>query len=175
MSQRTSPVCFQFPMAIETLWVPYEEVFSHLVTSQVLQTRSMQQCVVYCLYDFSKYYYTLIVTITEFHSSFLARYMVHPFLSTMWFEFSGNIGGILGLFLGFSWISLVEIVYFLCLKPIIQKRKSVSPSGSIRQITNTFFLLILKMKSFILKYLLICLPFLFASYFLFFYFLFLKL
>ncbi|KAK7583871.1 hypothetical protein V9T40_004834 [Parthenolecanium corni] len=38
-------------------------------------------------------------------------------------DFLGNIGGILGLFLGFSWISLLEIIHFLILRPLLKSRR----------------------------------------------------
>jgi len=36
--------------------------------------------------------------------------------------FVGTIGGILGIFLGFSFISSAEIVFIFCLKPLTAKK-----------------------------------------------------
>jgi ABC-type lipoprotein release transport system permease subunit len=35
--------------------------------------------------------------------------------------FVGSIGGVLGLFLGFSFISAVEIIFIFCLQPIYRR------------------------------------------------------
>ena len=35
--------------------------------------------------------------------------------------FVGSIGGVLGLFLGFSFISSVEVVFLVCLRPLFKK------------------------------------------------------
>uniref|UniRef100_A0A2S2PUG1 Sodium channel protein Nach n=1 Tax=Schizaphis graminum TaxID=13262 RepID=A0A2S2PUG1_SCHGA len=49
-------------------------------------------------------------------------------------QFMGNVGGIMGLCLGFSFLSLVEIIYFLTLRPFVnfcnskKKLKKVAPS-----------------------------------------------
>lgn len=47
-------------------------------------------------------------------------------------EFLSNTGGLLGLFMGFSVISLIEIVYFLTLRPYCTlKRSEVQPSADV--------------------------------------------
>lgn len=38
-------------------------------------------------------------------------------------DFLSNVGGLLGLFLGFSIISLIEVIYFVTLRPYCAKRK----------------------------------------------------
>lgn len=38
-------------------------------------------------------------------------------------EFLSNVGGLLGLFMGFSLISLAEVIYFITLRPLFAKRK----------------------------------------------------
>lgn len=38
-------------------------------------------------------------------------------------EFLSNTGGLLGLFMGFSVVSLIEIIYFLTFRPYCNKRK----------------------------------------------------
>ncbi|XP_029707777.2 pickpocket protein 28 [Aedes albopictus] len=38
-------------------------------------------------------------------------------------EFLSNVGGLLGLFMGFSLISLAEVIYFMTLRPLFAKRK----------------------------------------------------
>ncbi|XP_022181306.1 pickpocket protein 28-like isoform X2 [Myzus persicae] len=49
-------------------------------------------------------------------------------------QFMGNVGGIMGLCLGFSFLSLVEIIYFLTLRPLVnfcnakRKLKKVDPT-----------------------------------------------
>lgn len=35
------------------------------------------------------------------------------------FLYLGNVGGIMGLCLGFSFLSLAEIIYFLTLRPLV--------------------------------------------------------
>lgn len=48
-------------------------------------------------------------------------------------EFLSNIGGLLGLFMGFSFVSIVEIVYFFSLRPFFRSPNKI-PS---RRMSNT--------------------------------------
>ncbi|XP_027853700.2 pickpocket protein 28-like [Aphis gossypii] len=54
-------------------------------------------------------------------------------------QFMGNVGGIMGLCLGFSFLSLVEIIYFLTLRPFVnfcnskKKLKKVVPTHILRE------------------------------------------
>uniref|UniRef100_A0A182PGQ2 Pickpocket n=1 Tax=Anopheles epiroticus TaxID=199890 RepID=A0A182PGQ2_9DIPT len=43
-------------------------------------------------------------------------------------DFLSNVGGLLGLFLGFSIISLIEVIYFVTLRPYCAKRKQRATS-----------------------------------------------
>ncbi|XP_077285517.1 pickpocket protein 28-like [Arctopsyche grandis] len=48
-------------------------------------------------------------------------------------DFLANCGGIMGLFLGFSFLSLVEIIYFLTIKPICNfRRKKITQTDTLR-------------------------------------------
>lgn len=50
-------------------------------------------------------------------------------------HFSANTGGLLGLFMGFSLVSIVEIIYFMSLRPYYaHMRHYQSHRGAIRQL-----------------------------------------
>ncbi|XP_062554192.1 pickpocket protein 28 isoform X3 [Armigeres subalbatus] len=63
--------------------------------------------------------------------------LVYIFFSDMFFrrytkgeligftDFLSNIGGLLGLFMGFSLISLAEVIYFMTLRPLFAKRREI--------------------------------------------------
>uniref|UniRef100_A0A2S2QDE3 Sodium channel protein Nach n=1 Tax=Sipha flava TaxID=143950 RepID=A0A2S2QDE3_9HEMI len=59
-------------------------------------------------------------------------------------QFIGNVGGIMGLCLGFSFLSLAEIIYFLTLRPLVnffnnkKKMKKVDPVSVFGKIPTSF-------------------------------------
>lgn len=56
----------------------------------------------------------------------------------------GNVGGIMGLCLGFSFLSLAEIIYFLTLRPLVnfrnekKKMKKVEPVRIFEKTPTSF-------------------------------------
>ena len=52
---------------------------------------------------------------------YVALYMTEEKITEM--AFVGSIGGVLGLFLGFSFISSVEIIFMVCLRPFLRRMR----------------------------------------------------
>lgn len=55
---------------------------------------------------------------------------------SFYFEFSANTGGLLGLFMGFSVFSIIEIFYFLTIRP---NKNYLSKSEKRQQTVNRLF------------------------------------
>ncbi|XP_055549433.1 pickpocket protein 28 isoform X2 [Wyeomyia smithii] len=54
-------------------------------------------------------------------------------------DFLSNIGGLLGLFMGFSLISLAEVIYFLTLRPLFAKRREKEEDRNRDREFNLFY------------------------------------
>ncbi|KAF0768530.1 pickpocket protein 28-like isoform X2, partial [Aphis craccivora] len=67
--------------------------------------------------------------------------------------YQSNVGGIMGLCLGFSFLSLVEIIYFLTLRPLVnfcntkKKLKKVVPTHILREDNNHLSDIVRKLKT----------------------------
>lgn len=75
-------------------------------------------------------YFSNFIVFFSFHASAIRVYFKKSYFLPLerselygLSDFISNVGGVLGLFIGFSLFSVAEIIYFIAIKPIVNLRK----------------------------------------------------